>query len=121
MPQRYYFWATCVSGGVFYCLVFMFTQDFRLSDKQVLHSQPELLLFLLPGALMAVMQQESPLKSTLIMALTGTLLAALLLHGVFAGTVRWDYISVWSLSGMFWAGCGALLIRLLRLVAAFKR
>lgn len=45
MPQRYYFWATCLSGGVFYCLVFMFTQDFRLLDKQVLHSQPELLLF----------------------------------------------------------------------------
>ncbi|MDJ0034351.1 inner membrane protein YbjM [Pantoea allii] len=121
MPQRYYFWATCLSGGVFYCLVFMFTQDFRLLDKQVLHSQPELLFFLLPGALMALMQQEAPLKSTLIMAFTGTLLAALLLHGVFAEPTRWDYIAIWSLSGMFWAGCGALLVRLLRLIAASRR
>ncbi|MEJ1267698.1 inner membrane protein YbjM [Pantoea ananatis] len=55
------FLATCVSGGVFYCVVFMFTQDFRLSGTQTLHSQPELLL-LLPGAVMALMQREAPLK-----------------------------------------------------------
>ncbi|AER33337.1 hypothetical protein ACVWWU_001923 [Pantoea sp. PA1] len=121
MPQRYYFWATCVSGGVFYCVVFMFTQDFRLSGTQTLHSQPELLLFLLPGAVMALMQREAPLKSTLVMAFTGTVLAALLLHSVFAGSASWNYIAVWSMSGMFWAGCGALLVRLLRLIAASKR
>ncbi len=28
MPQRYYFWATCLSGGLLYCLVFIFAQDF---------------------------------------------------------------------------------------------
>ncbi len=45
MPQRYYFWATCLSGGLLYCLVFIFAQDFCALDKHALHSQPALLLF----------------------------------------------------------------------------
>jgi len=121
MPQRYYFWATCLSGGLLYCLVFIFAQDFCALDKHALHSQPALLLFLLPGGLMAFMQHSAPLKSTLLMASVGTLLAALLLHGIFAVPARWDYIMVWSLSGMFWAGCGALIVRLMKLIVAIRQ
>ncbi|MFC7509945.1 inner membrane protein YbjM [Pantoea stewartii] len=70
---------------------------------------------------MAFMQHSAPLKSTLIMASVGTLLAALLLHGIFAVPARWDYIMGWSLSGMFWAGCGALLVRLMKLIVAIRQ
>ena len=80
MPQRSYLWTTRLCGVVLYSLVFVFTCHTWQVGPGPLRGQPELLLFMLPGILMALLQVESPLKSTLLMGLWGTLLAALLLN-----------------------------------------
>ena len=63
-------------GIVLYSLVFIYAHRYWLVGNVPLGGQPELLLFLLPGAVMALLHAESPLKSTLLMALWGTLLAS---------------------------------------------
>ena len=117
MPQRSYLWATRLCGVVLYSLVFVFTCHFWQTGAAPLRGQPELLLFMLPGIVMALMQVESPLKSTLLMALWGTLLAALLSHTLL-NQASGVFVMAWSLSAMFWAGCGALLVRLMQIVLA---
>lgn len=118
MPQRSYLWTTRLCGVVLYSLVFIFTCHFWQAGSGPLRGQPELLLFMLPGIVMALMQVESPLKSTLLMALWGTLLAALLLHTTLLSQSSGLFVVAWSLSAMFWAGCGALLVRLMQIVLA---
>jgi hypothetical protein len=73
---------------------------------------------MLPGIVMALMQVESPLKSTLLMGLWGTLLAALLLNNSLFIYSSGFFLVAWSLSALFWAGCGALLVRLMQIVMA---
>jgi len=73
---------------------------------------------MLPGILMALLQVESPLKSTLLMGLWGTLLAALLLNSSLFIHGNEFFVLAWSLSALFWAGCGALLVRLMQIVMA---
>ncbi len=118
MPQRSYLWTTRLCGVVLYSLVFVFTCHFWRVGPGPLRGQPELLLFMLPGIVMALVQVESPLKSTLQMGLWGTLLAALLLKSSLFIHSSALFVGVWSLSALFWAGCGALLVRLMQIVMA---
>ena len=116
MPQRSLRWMSAMSGVALYSLVFIYAQRFWLAGDAALRGQPELLLFLLPGAVMALLHAESPLKSTLLMALWGTLIGVLLLNGALLAHTSLTMLSAWSLSALFWAGSGALLVRLLRIV-----
>lgn len=118
MPQRSYLWTTRLCGVVLYSLVFVFTCHFWQVGPGTLRGQPELLLFMLPGIVMALVQVESPLKSTLLMGLWGTLLAALLLNSSLFIHSNALFVVAWSLSALFWAGCGALLVRLMQIVMA---
>lgn len=118
MPQRSYLWTTRLCGVVLYSLVFIFTCHFWQAGSAPLRGQPELLLFMLPGIVMALMQVESPLKSTLLMALWGTLLSALLLNSTLLLQPGGLFVVAWSVSAMFWAGCGALLVRLMQILLA---
>lgn len=118
MPQRFYLWTVRLCGVVLYSLVFIFTCHFWQVRPNPLRGQPELLLFLLPGIVMALLQVESPLKSTLMMGLWGTLLAALLLNQRLFIQDGGLFVIAWSLSALFWAGCGALLVRLMKIVMA---
>ncbi|MDU6433444.1 MAG: inner membrane protein YbjM [Pantoea sp.] len=116
MPQRSLRWTSAMLGVVLYSLVFIYSHYYWLAGNAPLRGQPELLLFLLPGAVMALLHTESPLKSTLLMALGGTLLGVLLLNNALLTHISWLTLSVWSLSALFWAGSGALLVRLVRIV-----
>lgn len=115
MPQRSLRWTSATLGVALYSLVFIYAHRYWLVIN-ALGGQPELLLFLLPGAVMALLHAESPLKSTLLMALWGTLLGVLLLNNSLLAHTSWLTLSVWSLSALFWAGSGALLVRLARIV-----
>ena len=55
MPQRSYLWTIRLCGVVLYSLVFVFTCHFWQTGPGPLHGQPELLLFMLPGIVMALM------------------------------------------------------------------
>jgi len=116
MPQRSLRWTRATLGVALYSLVFIYAHRYWLVGNAPLGGQPELLLFLLPGAVMALLHAESPLKSTLLMALWGTLLGVLLLNNSLLAHTSWLTLSVWSLSALFWAGSGALLVRLARIV-----
>ncbi len=116
MPQRSLRWTSATLGVALYSLVFIYAHRYWLVINAPLGGQPELLLFLLPGAVMALLHAESPLKSTLLMALWGTLLGVLLLNNSLLAHTSWLTLSVWSLSALFWAGSGALLVRLARIV-----
>lgn len=116
MPQRSLRWISATPGVALYSLVFIYAHRYWLVGNAPLGGQPELLLFLLPGAVMALLHAESPLKSTLLMALWGTLLGVLLLNNSLLAHTSWLTLSVWSLSALFWAGSGALLVRLARIV-----
>jgi len=116
MPQRSLRWTSATLGVALYCLVFIYAHRYWLVGNAPLGGQPELLLFLLPGAVMALLHAQSPLKSTLLMALWGTLLGVLLLNTTLLAHTNWLTLSVWSLSALFWAGSGALLVRLVRIV-----
>lgn len=118
MPQRSYLWTTRLCGVVLYSLVFVFTCHFWQVGPGPLRGQPELLLFMLPGIVMALLQVESPLKSTLMMGLWGTLLGALLLNNSLFVHSSPLFVLAWCLSALFWAGCGALLVRLMQIVMA---
>lgn len=116
MPQRSLRWTSATLGVALYSLVFIYAHRYWLVGNAPLGGQPELLLFLLPGAVMALLHAESPLKSTLLMALWGTLLGVMLLNSTLLAHTSWLTLSVWSLSALFWAGSGALLVRLARIV-----
>jgi len=116
MPQRSLRWTSATLGVALYSLVFIYAHRYWLVINAPLGGQPELLLFLLPGAVMALLHAESPLKSTLLMALWGTLLGVLLLNNSLLAHTSWLTLSVWSLSALFWAGSGALLVCLARIV-----
>jgi hypothetical protein len=120
MPQRSYLWTIRLLGVVIYSLVFIFAHDFWQTGKAAVRGQPELLLFILPGVFMALVQTNSPLKSTLLMALWGSLLAALMLNSALFPSTNWLFLTAWSLSAIFWAGCGALLVRLLRIMLTLR-
>ena len=116
MPQRSLRWTSATLGVALYSLVFIYAHRYWLVGNAPLGGQPELLLFLLPGAVMALLHAASPLKSTLLMARWGTLLGVLLLNNSLLAHTSWLTLSVWSLSALFWAGSGALLVRLARIV-----
>ncbi|MCG7364820.1 inner membrane protein YbjM [Pantoea sp. ACRSH] len=116
MPRRSLRWTSAMPGIVLYSLVFIYAHRYWLVGNVPLGGQPELLLFLLPGAVMALLHADSPLKSTLLMALWGTLLGVVLLHNTLLAHTSWLTLLVWSLSALFWAGSGALLVRLARIV-----
>jgi len=103
-------------GVALYSLVFIYAHRYWLAGDAALHGQPELLLFLLPGVVMALLHVESPLKSTLLMALWGTLTGAMMLNSALLVHTNWVMMMIWSLSAVFWAGSGALLVRLLRII-----
>ncbi|ADU68604.1 inner membrane protein YbjM [Pantoea sp. At-9b] len=120
MSQRNNRWPASVLGVMLYTLVFIFAHHFWVSPgEQSIGGQPELLLFLLPGMLVALLQPESPLKSTLWVALAGTVLGMLWVLLVL--DLRHNgWMVMWGLSALFWAGCGALLVRLLRIMLAMR-
>ncbi|WP_346420987.1 inner membrane protein YbjM [Pantoea rwandensis] len=121
MLQRNNRWPASVLGMMLYTLVFIFAHHFwALAAEQTMRGQPELLLFLLPGMLMAVLQPDSPLVSTLWVAVVGTLLGMAWMWLTVTQMHSWLMIVVWSLSALFWAGCGALLIRLMRIMLAMR-
>lgn len=121
MLQRNNRWPSWVLGVMFYTLVFIFAHHFwAAASAQTVRGQPELLLFLLPGALMALLHAESALISTLWVALTGTLLGITWVMIAMTMTHSGLLVLAWSLSAWFWAGCGALLVRLLRIMLAMR-
>ncbi|WP_369800374.1 inner membrane protein YbjM [Pantoea sp. BL1] len=121
MLQRNNRWPASVLGMMLYTLVFIFAHHFwALAAEQTMRGQPELLLFLLPGMLMAVLQPDSPLVSTLWVAVVGTLLGMAWMWLTVTQMHSWLLIVAWSLSALFWAGCGALLIRLMRIMLAMR-
>ena len=121
MLQRNNRWPASVLGMMLYTLVFIFAHHFWAdAAEQTVRGQPELLLFLLPGILMALLYPESPLITTLWVALGGTLLGMVWVGITVPMTHSWLLIVAWSLSALFWAGCGALLVRLLRIMLAMR-
>ncbi|ORM69299.1 inner membrane protein YbjM [Pantoea rwandensis] len=121
MLQRNNRWPASVLGMMLYTLVFIFAHHFWAdAAEQTVRGQPELLLFLLPGMLMALMQPDSPLIGTLWVALGGTLLGMAWVGLTMPLMHSWLLIVAWSLSALFWAGCGALLVRLLRIMLAMR-
>ncbi|MGD9424251.1 inner membrane protein YbjM [Pantoea sp. NSTU24] len=118
MPQRSYLWSSRLCGVVLYSLVFVFTCHFWQVGPGPLRGQPELLLFMLPGIVIALLQVESPLKSTLMMGLWGTLVGTVLLNNSLFDYSSTLFVLAWCLSALFWAGCGALLVRLMQIVLA---
>lgn len=121
MLQRNNRWPASVLGMMLYTLVFIFAHHFwAVASENAVRGQPELLLFILPGMLMALLQPESPLISTLWVALGGTLLGMAWIGLTVTLMHSWLLIVAWSLSALFWAGCGALLIRLLRIMLAMR-
>lgn len=121
MLQRNNRWPASVLGMMLYTLVFIFAHHFwALAAEQTMRGQPELLLFLLPGMLMAVLQPDSPLVSTLWVAVVGTLLGMAWMWLTVTQMHSWLLIVAWSLSALYWAGCGALLIRLMRIMLAMR-
>ncbi|WP_343551425.1 inner membrane protein YbjM [Pantoea sp.] len=121
MLQRIHRWAASILGVMLYTLVFIYAHHFwAAASEQTVRGQPELLLFLLPGIVTALMQSESPLVGTLWVALAGTLLGMLWLMLAVPVTHSGLLIVAWSLSALFWAGCGALLVRLLRIMLAMN-
>lgn len=121
MLQRNNRWPASVLGMMLYTLVFIFAHHFwAVASENAVRGQPELLLFILPGMLMALLQPESPLISTLWVALGGTLLGMAWIGLTVTPMHSWLLIVAWSLSALFWAGCGALLIRLLRIMLAMR-
>lgn len=109
-------WTALIMGVLLYSTVFIFAHHAWTTRYQNMRGEPELLLFLLPGVLMALLQPDSPLKSTLLMALIVTLPAVLLLNDELPLRHGFFLLCAWSISALFWAGCGALLIRLIRLL-----
>lgn len=103
-------------GVTLYSLVFIYAHRYWLVGDAALHGQPELLLFLLPGVVMALLHIESPLKSTLLMALWGTTIGGMMLNSSLLAHTTWIMLTAWSLSAVFWAGSGALLVRLLKII-----
>ncbi|PIF22711.1 inner membrane protein YbjM [Candidatus Pantoea floridensis] len=121
MLQRNNRWPASVLGVVLYTLVFIYAHHFwGAASEQAVRGQPELLLFLLPGIFMALLQPERPLLSTLWVALGGTLLGMVWLILATPMIHSGLLMVAWSLSALFWAGCGALLIRLLRIMLAMR-
>lgn len=116
MPRRSLHWAGTMSGVALYSLVFIYAHRSWLMGEAALHGQPELLLFLVPGVVMAWLHVDTPLKSTLLIALLGTLTGAVMLNRSLLAHTDWVVMLVWSLSAVFWAGSGALLVRLLRII-----
>ncbi|WP_286877304.1 MULTISPECIES: inner membrane protein YbjM [Pantoea] len=120
MLQRSHRWSAFASGATLYTLVFIFAHHFWSVPLHMRHGQPELLLFLLPGVAIALLQPASPMVSTLWSAIAGTLLGMswVMLTGQVSHTPLMGL--AWSLSALFWAGCGALLVRLLRIMLAMR-
>ncbi|RPD94448.1 hypothetical protein BBB56_20960 [Candidatus Pantoea deserta] len=116
MPRRSLHWTGAILGVALYSLVFIYAHRSWLMGASALHGQPELLLFLLPGMMMALLHVDSPLKSTLLMAFWGTLAGSVMLNSALLAHTNWVILLVWNLSAVFWAGSGALLVRLLRIV-----
>lgn len=110
MSQRAKRWSALMVGIILYSVVFIFAC--RSASDNHIQGEPELLLFLLPGMLMALLQPDSPLKSTLVMALIVTLPGVLLFSDTLLERHNPLLLSAWSISALFWAGCGALLVRL---------
>ncbi len=119
MLQRTYRWPAPVLGVMLYMLVFIWAHHVWSVPPQQ-HGQPELLLFLLPGMAIALMRPVSPILATLWSALPATALGI----GWIMLTQKINHpgllVIAWSLSALFWAGCGALLIRLLRIMLAAR-
>jgi hypothetical protein len=62
MSQRTNRWPAAVLGVMLYTLMFIFAHHFWASSgAQAVGGQPELLLFLLPGIVVALLRPESPL------------------------------------------------------------
>ncbi|ORM69153.1 hypothetical protein HA48_19580 [Pantoea wallisii] len=121
MLQRNNRWPASVLGVMLYTLVFIFAHHFWLATTaQAVRGQPELLLFLLPGMLMALLQPRRPLIATLWVALAGTLAGMAWVVLAVPMTHSGLLVLAWSLSALFWAGCGALLVRLLRIMLAMR-
>lgn len=121
MLQRNNRWPASVLGVMLYTLVFILAHHFwSAAATQAVRGQPELLLFLLPGIVMALLQPDSPLIGTLWIALGGTLLGMMWVWLVMPMTHSLLLVTAWSLSALFWAGCGALLVRLLRIMLAMR-
>lgn len=121
MLQRNNRWPASVLGMMLYTLVFIFAHHFwAAAAEQAVRGQPELLLFLLPGMLMALMQPDSPLIGTLWVALGGTLLGLTWVWFTVTQMHSWLLVVAWGLSALFWAGCGALMVRLLRIMLAMR-
>ena len=121
MLQRNNRWPASVLGVMLYTLVFIFAHHFwSAAATQAVRGQPDLLLFLLPGIVMALLQPDSPLIGTLWIALGGTLLGMMWVWLVMPMTHSLLLVTAWSLSALFWAGCGALLVRLLRIMLAMR-
>ncbi|MDE1185251.1 MAG: inner membrane protein YbjM [Pantoea sp.] len=120
MSQRTNRWPASVLSVMLYTLMFIFAHHFWASSgAQAVGGQPELLLFLLPGIVVALLRPESPLKSTLWVAVAGTVLGTLWV--VLALNLSHSgWLIIWGLSALFWAGCGALLVRLLRIMLAMR-
>ncbi|MFH8133949.1 inner membrane protein YbjM [Pantoea osteomyelitidis] len=117
MSQRGKRWSALIMGILLYSLVFIFAHHaWSVTSQQNMRGEPELLLFLLPGMLMALLRPDSPLKSTLLMALIVTLPAVLVLSDWLPLRHSFFLLCAWSVSALFWAGCGALAIRLVRLL-----
>lgn len=116
MSQRGKRWSAFITGVLLYGTVFIFAQHAWMTSHHNMRGEPELLLFLLPGMLMALLQPDAPLKSTLFMALVVTLPAVLLLKDGLPLRLSFALLCAWSISALFWAGCGALLVRLIRLL-----
>ncbi len=76
-------------GVALYSLVFIYAHRYWLVGDAA-----ELLLFLLPGVVMALLHVESPLKSTLLMALWGTLTGAMMLNSALLAHTNWVMMTV---------------------------
>ncbi len=96
---------------VLYCLVFVITHHgvtIQNDDRPL--DQPGLLLFMVPGMIIALANREAPLSVALLGALMATPLCLVSLHTHFSADMEiWQELA-WLTSAIFWCGSGALFV-----------
>lgn len=120
--MRIRYWSFLLLAFIGYCLIFFLARHASDYGKALLiESQPALLLFLLPGMLIAVECRLYALRCACMVGIVATLTCLICM--VIA---EHPYLSdaeafIWCLSGIFWSMCGALVVILRRKFSLSQR
>lgn len=112
-------WPGVLTGMIVYCAMFALARQEATDESGGASAyQAGLLLFMLPGILMALINRQAPLSQALMVALVATPCCVMLTFSSLFETHAVLQELAWLASAIFWCGFGALLVMLWRMLCA---